>query len=98
MSNNNSSTASLGNIIQPRSSNLSLNLTSRQSITVPPNLPSEIILIPSKSQSNFKSYFIFDIRNRNTIISDIVFNFNVSAITGRTDDATNYPHFSHASF
>ena len=77
MSNNSSSTASLGNIIQPRSNNLGLNLPSRQSITVPPNLRSEIIIIPATSAPNWGSYFIFDIKERNTIISDIVLNFNV---------------------
>ena len=53
MSNNSSSTASLGNIIQPRNSNLGLNLPYRQSVTVPPNLRSEIILIPATSQPNW---------------------------------------------
>ena len=96
--NNSSSTASLGNIIQPRNSTLGLNLPSKQSVLVPPNLRSEINLIPSTSQANFGSYFIFDIRERNCIISDLVLNFNVSAITGRSGDATNFPYFSPASF
>ena len=42
--------------------------------------------------------FIFDLKERNCIISDLVLKFNVSAITGRSGDATNYPHFSPATF
>ena len=73
-------------------------MPSRQSVTVPENLRSEIIIIPATSAPNWGSYFIFDIKERNTIISDLVLNFNVSAITGRSGDATNYPHFSPACF
>ena len=32
------------------------------------------------------------------IISDILLNFNISAITGRSGDATSYPHFVPAHF
>ena len=56
------------------------------------------IIISSTSAENWGSYFIFDIKERTTIISDTVLNLNVSVITGRTGDATNYPHFSPASF
>ena len=57
MSNNSSSTGSLGNIIQPRSKNLSLNLPSRQFVTVPPNLTSKIFIIPATSAPNWGYYF-----------------------------------------
>ena len=57
MSNKSSSLALLGNIIQRRNSNLGLNLLSRKSITVPPNLRSERIIIPATSQPNCCSYF-----------------------------------------
>ena len=79
MSNNSSSTASLGNIIQPRNNALGLNLSSRQAVTAPPNLKSEIIIMHSTSAPNWGSYFIFDVKERNCIISDLVLNFNVSA-------------------
>ena len=98
MSNNSSSTASLGNIIQPRNSTLDLNLPSKQSVSVPPNLRSEQITIPATSQPNWGSYIIFDIKECNTTISDLVLNFKVSAITGRSGDAINYPHFSLSLF
>ena len=97
MSNISSSTATLGNIIQPRNNTLGLNLTSKQAITVLPNLRSEISIIPSTSQPNWGSYFSFDVKERNFFNSDLVLNFNVSAITGRSRDATNVPHFSPAT-
>ena len=93
MSNNSSSTASLENIIQPRNDTLGLNLSSKQAVTVPPNLRSKVIIIPSTSAPNWGSYFIFDVKERNCIISDLVLNFNVTAITGRSGEATNFPHF-----
>ena len=98
MSNNSSSTAHLGNIIQKRDTSLGLNLPSTQSITVPINLRSEVVIIPSTSQPNWGSYFIFDIKERNVIISDILINFNVSAISGLTGSVTSYPHFNPATF
>ena len=98
MSNNSSSTDHLSNLIQSRNTSLGLNLPSRQAITVPSNLKSEVVLIPATSQPNFGSYFIFDIKERNCIISDLVLNFNVSAIGGLTGSVTNYPNFSPAVF
>ena len=53
MSNNSSSTDNLSNLIQSRNTSLGLNLPSRQSITVPPNLKSEVVIIPSTSAPNF---------------------------------------------
>ena len=74
MSNNSSSTDNLSNLIQSRNTSLGLNLPSRQAITVPSNLKSEVVIIPSTSAPNFGSYFIFDIKERNCIISDLVLN------------------------
>ena len=93
-----SNTDHLTNLIQPRNQSLGLNLSAKQSITVPANLKSEFVIIPSTSQPQFGSYFIFDIRERNTIISDFIINFNLSAISGITGAPTNYPHFSPATF
>ena len=98
MSNNSSSTDHLNNLIQSRNTSLGLNLPSRQAITVPSNLKSEVVIIPSTSAPNFGSYFIFDVKERNCIISDLVLNFNVSAIGGLTGSVTNYPNFSPAVF
>ena len=98
MSNYSSSTASLGNIIKPRNNTLGFNLSSKQAVTVPANLRIEIIIIPSTSAPNWGSSFIFDVKEKNCIISDLVLNFNVSAITGRSGDAINFPHFSPATF
>ena len=57
MSINSSSTACLGNIIQPRNHTLGLNLLSWQAVTVPLNLKSETIIIPSTRAPNWGSYF-----------------------------------------
>ena len=76
---NSSSTSHLGNVIQPRNTSLGLNLPQRQSVTVPSNLKSEVVIIPSTSTPNWGSYFIFDIKERNCIISDLVLNFKIAA-------------------
>ena len=52
MSNNSSSTSNLGNVLQARNTSLGLNLPNMQSITVPTNLKSEVVIIPSTSQPN----------------------------------------------
>ena len=59
MSNNLFSTASLGKIIQPRSITLCLTLLSRQAITFPPNLKSEIIIKLSTSAPSWGYYLFF---------------------------------------
>ncbi len=82
MSNNSSSVAHLGNIIQARNNCLGLNLPQRQVFTVPANLKSKVGIIPSTSIPNWGSYFIFDVKERNVIISDITLNFNIGSITG----------------
>ena len=98
MSHNSSSVSHLGNIIQPRNNSLGLNLPQKQAFTVPNNLKSEVVIIPSTSQPNWGSYFIFDVKERNVIISDITLNFNIGSISGLTGSVTSFPHFSPASF
>ena len=95
---NSSSTSHLGNVIQPHNTSLGLNLPQRQSVTVPSNLKSEVVIIPSTSQPNWASYFIFDIKERNCIISDLLIQFNINQISGLTGTVTSYPHFSPATF
>ena len=41
------------------------------------------------------SYFIFDIKERNTIFSDFIINFTITGVSGAH---ANYPHFSPATF
>ena len=98
MSNNSSNLSMLTNIVQPRNKSLGLNLSAKQAISVPSGLKSEYIILPSTSAPSFGSYFIFDVKERNSIISDLIINFNCTAITGRSGDATNYPHFNPATF
>ena len=99
MSSNSTNINHLTNVIKPRNKSLGLNLSDTQSkIAAPSNLKSEFVIIPSTSAPNFGSYFIIDIRERNVIISDILLNFNISAITGRSGDATSFPHFVPAHF
>ena len=98
MSSNTTSLAHLTNIVQSRDKKLGLNLSAKQAIAVPNNLRSEYIIIPSVYAAQFGSYFIFDVKERNTIISDIVIGFNVSAISGLTGSVANFPHFSPATF
>ena len=99
MSNNSSSTSHLGNILQARNNSLGLNLPQKQAFTVPANLKSEFVIIPSTSSPAWGSYFIFDVKERNCIISDLLLGFTLGAITGATGTAvTSYPHFSPATF
>ena len=99
MSSNASNTNSLTNLIKPRNKRLGLNLNDDQSsIAAPSNLKSEIIIIPSTSSPNWGSYFIFDVKERNSIISDIIINFNIGAISGVSSAPTSYPHFVPATF
>jgi hypothetical protein len=48
-----SNTSQLTNLIQPRNNSLGLNLSAKQSVTVPANVKSEFVIIPSTSQPNF---------------------------------------------
>jgi len=98
MSNNSSSTSHLGNILQARNNSLGLNLPQKQAFTVPANLRSEVVIIPSTSSPAWGSYFIFDVKERNCIISDLLLNFSLGSIGGITGTATSYPHFSPATF
>ena len=99
MSSNASNINVLNTVIKPRNKRLGLNLNDDQSsIAAPSNLRSEIIIIPAVSQPNWGSYFIFDVKERNCIISDLVINFNVSTITNVSSAGTNYPHFVPATY
>ena len=99
MSSNASNINVLNTVIKPRNKRLGLNLSDDQStLAAPSNLKSEIIIIPSVSQPNWGSYFIFDVKERNCIISDLVINFNVGTISSVTSASTNYPHFVPATF
>ena len=98
MSNNSSNVSHIGNLITPRNTSLGLNLPSRQSVTVPSNLKSEVVIIPSTSTPSWGSYFIFDVKERNCIISDLLIQFNINTIGGVTGTATSYPHYSPATF
>ena len=99
MSSNTGNINQLTNIIKPRNKNLGLNLNADQSsIAAPSNLKSEIVIIPSTSQPNWRSYFIIDVKERNCIISDIIIQFNISQVTGTTTPPTNYPQFVPATY
>ena len=56
-----SNTDHLSNLVQPRNQSLGLNLSATQWVTVPPNFKSEFVIISTKSQPQFGSYF-FDIK------------------------------------
>ena len=98
MSDNSTSLSHLTNIVSNRSRAYGLNLSSKQAFNVPSGLKSEYVVIPSTSAPSFGSYFIFDIKDKNIILSDVLIQFNVSSITGITTPPTNYPHFSPAHF
>ena len=59
-----SNTDHLTNLVQPRNKTLGLNLSAKQAVTVPSNLKSEFVIIPSTSQPQIGSYFIFDIKEK----------------------------------
>jgi hypothetical protein len=98
MSSNTTSLAHLTNVVQARDKKLGLNLSAKQAVAVPNNLRSEYIIIPSVSLAQFGSYFIFDVKERNTIVSDIIIGFNVNAISGLTGTNAGFPHFVPATF
>ncbi len=98
MSSNTTSLAHLTNVVQARDKKLGLNLSAKQAVAVPNNLRSEYIIIPSVSSAQFGSYFIFDVKERNTIVSDIIIGFNVNAISGLSGTNAGFPHFVPATF
>ena len=98
MSSNSTSTSHLTNLIAPRSKAYGLNLSQKQAFNVPTGLKSEYVILPSTSQPQFGSYFIFDIRDKNIILSDLMIQFNCGAILNVTSAPTNYPHFVPAHF
>ena len=99
MSTNSTSINHLTNIISARNKQLGLNLSAKQGmINVPNGLKSEYVIIPSTSTPAFGSYWIADIKEKNVIISDLIINFNVSAISGLTGSVTNFPNFNPATF
>jgi hypothetical protein len=88
----------LSTVVGKRDTSLGLNLSSAQAINLPANTKSEILIIPSTSAPAFGSYFVLDFREKNCMVNEFVINYNATAITGRSGDATNYPRFSPASF
>lgn len=99
MSTNSTSLNHLTNIVASRSKNLGLNLSAKQAmINVPNGLRSEYVIIPSTSAPQFGSYFIIDVKEKNVVISDLIINFNVSAISGLTGSVANFPNFNPATF
>jgi len=99
MSTNSTSLNHLTNIVASRSKSLGLNLSAKQAmINVPNGLRSEYVIIPSTSAPQFGSYFIIDVKEKNVVISDLIINFNVSAISGLTGTVSNFPNFSPATF
>lgn len=88
----------LTNIVASRSKAYGLNLSQKQAFNVPNNLKSEYVVLPSTSAPSFGSFFIFDIKDKNIILSDLIIQFNCSAITGVTTPPTNFPHFVPAHF
>ena len=51
-----SDTDHLTNLVQPRNQSLGLNLSAKQAVTVPSNLKSKFVIIPSTSQLQFGSF------------------------------------------
>jgi hypothetical protein len=98
MSDNATSLNHLTNIVSSRSKAYGLNLSSKQSFNVPQGLKSEYVVLPSTSAPAFGSFYIFDIKDKYIILSDLVIQFNCSAITGVTSPPTNFPHFVPAHF
>ena len=77
-------TNALTNIISPRKTVGHLNLPSIQSTTIPKGIRHEILIIPSTSTPTFGSQFICDIKEKNILLTDLLVQLNLSAITGLT--------------
>ena len=86
------------NLTERRDNTVGLNLPANQVTNVPSGLRHEVIIIPSTSAPAFGSMFVLDVKERNIIVDNLTLQFNVSAIAGRTGDATNYPRFNPAFY
>ena len=73
---------SLVNITDKRDTSTGLNLSRVQSAKIPRGLRSEVLIIPSTSVPTFGSAFVFDIKEKNILLNDLVIALNLSAITG----------------
>lgn len=49
-----------------------------------PRMKHESVIIPSTSAPSWGGYFVFDVREKNARIHDLILQFNVSALTGYT--------------
>ena len=74
----------LTNIVKKRDTSSGLNLSATQSTSIPKGLRNEILIIPSTSTPTFGSAFICDIKEKNILLTDLLVQLNVSAITGLT--------------
>jgi hypothetical protein len=83
----------LTNLQYERDTSQGLNLSVVQANAVPANLKNEVIVLPSTSQPAFGSYCVFDLKEKNILVHDLVLQFNTTAISGRSGDATSYPNF-----
>ena len=82
-----------------RKTHSGLHLPIEQAEEHPSGFKHETLIIPSTSQVNSfnGSMIVFDIREKNLIIDDISLQFNVNAITGWSDAATqSYPYFCNS--
>ena len=73
-----------------------LNVQASQHIYIP-HMKHESIIVPSTSAFSWGGYFVIDFRERNCILHDLVLQFNVSALTGYTGNATS-PRYTPAYF
>lgn len=75
-----------------------LNVSHHQSHEIP-HMRNETILIPSTSQPNFGSYFIFDLKEKGCLLHDLGIEFITGPITGQNLNTTTYtPRFAPAIF
>jgi hypothetical protein len=75
-----------------------LNVAHHQSHEIP-HMRNETLLIPSTSQPQFGSYFIFDLKEKGCILHDIGIEFTTGPITGQNPNiATSTPRYNPAIF
>jgi len=75
-----------------------LNVNHHQSHEIP-HMRNETLLIPSTSQPNFGSYFIFDLKEKGCLLHDLGIEFITGPITGQTLNTTTLtPRFNPAIF
>lgn len=79
----------VSNLQSKRDTKTGFNLSATQSTYLPNGLRHELLIIPSTSAPAFGSTFIFDIKEKNILLNDLMIQLNVGAGSGLTGGSAN---------